>query len=628
MTNKVYADGKGPSYAYTPTGKLSRRIWARGIVTDYAYDAWGSLTNTVYSDSTPTIALTYNTLGRQTEAHDAAGVTTFVYDSFGSLANETVVGVAGTNIIERFWDDYGRNVGYALNGVRQSTLAYDPVTGRLLTMVAIGSDTPFAWNYLAGSNLKSSLSYPNGLTDSWQYDANNQLLQVCNATSTNVISQYDYTYDAAGRRIACGKSGTAFTQDDSVAYGYNEKSELTNAVATVDSTYRFSYDFDEIGNREASSERGTNAVYAANLLNQYTSITDVAATPSSSQTFQPQFDDDGNQTLIKTATGVWQVTYNAENRPVRWSQGNTVITMSFDRMGRRVTKNDQRFVYNGYLQIASFEYQTSNNKLQTFVWDPTEPVTTRPLAWTHGNSVAYYTHDGNKNVSEVMASDGAIAAHYKYTPFGFVTVQRGESAMANPFRFSSEYADDALGLVYYNYRHYDPVMGRWLSRDPINEGGGKGLYLWCANNGVIRIDTIGAKFISPGKDGKCPMGCCDKKKVQLVPVWSCKRTLKWNDKTQTGKVSLHNNLFAIYHQYLCCDGENSNCYGVHEGSKKGDIIPKEKETTGTCTKRCVCPKEKLDACSGCAKMPEDYKIGPHGTDCQEWVDDVTSTKAE
>ena len=27
---------------------------------------------------------------------------------------------------------------------------------------------------------------------------------------------------------------------------------------------------------------------------------------------------------------------DAENRPVRWECGNTVITMNFDRMGRRV----------------------------------------------------------------------------------------------------------------------------------------------------------------------------------------------------------------------------------------------------------------------------------------------------
>ena len=29
------------------------------------------------------------------------------------------------------------------------------------------------------------------------------------------------------------------------------------------------------------------------------------------------------------------MTYNAENRPVRWECGDTVVTMNFDRMGRR-----------------------------------------------------------------------------------------------------------------------------------------------------------------------------------------------------------------------------------------------------------------------------------------------------
>ena len=114
----------------------------------------------------------------------------------------------------------------------------------------------FSWTYLDGSDLKSSLSYPNGLTASWQYDANGQLLQVRNATPTNTISQYDYAYDAGGRRVEVSKSGSAFAQDDTIAYGYNEKSELTNAVAAVDAAYRYSYDFDDIGNRETSSERG------------------------------------------------------------------------------------------------------------------------------------------------------------------------------------------------------------------------------------------------------------------------------------------------------------------------------------------------------------------------------------
>ena len=506
MTNKVYADGKGPKYSYTPDGKLSRRIWARGITTDYAYDGWGNLTNMVYSDNTPAISLVYDALGRQTEAHDAAGMTTFLYDTFGSLTNETVIGVAGTNTIARFYDAFDRDAGYALNGIRQTTLAYDPKTGRLATMLGNDSDMPFTWNYLPGSNLKSSLAYPNGLTASWTYDANNQLLQVCNAFLTNVISQYDYTYDAAGRRVSCGKTGSAFAQDDTVAYAYNSRSELTNAVAAVDSDYRYAYDFDDIGNRESSSERGTNSAYTANNLNQYTSISNFASSASFAAEFTPQFDDDGNQTLIKTATGVWSATYNGENRPVLWMRVSTNspasnvsipthILMSYDRMGRRITKNNQRFVYDGFLQIANFEQTVTNSQLvahnhQLFMWDPKEPVATRPLVWSMISATKYYIHDGNKNVSELIASDGILAAHYEYAPFGALIVQYGVFAAPNPLRFSSEHIDVELSLIYYNYRQYDPVFGRWQGIDPYEDNNSPNLYEFCVNNGNL-FDKLG-----------------------------------------------------------------------------------------------------------------------------------------
>ena len=333
------------------------------------------------------------------------------------------------------------------------------------------------------------------MTASWVYDANNQLLQVCNATPTNIISQYDYTYDAAGRRVACDHSGSAFDHADHIHYSYNIRNELTNAVAAVDSDYCYAYGFDEIGNRETSYECGTNHTYTANRLNQYAAITDVAAKPSSSQPFQPQFDNDGNQTLIKTATGIWSATYNGKNRPVFWKcvspniSTPTFLVMSYDRKGRRVTKNNQRFVYNGYLQIAKFEQETSNIKLQTFIWDPTEPILTRPLVSNCGASPVYYVHDGNKNVSEVVAENGNIAAHYEYAPFGAVTMRYGTFSVANPWRFSSEFAEDDTAMVYYNYRHYEPMMGKWLRRDLIGERGGVNLFLFAKN--ALGIDFLG-----------------------------------------------------------------------------------------------------------------------------------------
>ena len=455
VTNKVYADGKGPTYTYTPDGKLATRTWARGIVTTYSYDDNGSLTNTVYSDGTPTISIVYNRAGRQIQAIDAAGVTTFAYDDFGAVTNETVVGVAGTNTIIRHWDNYGRSLGYA-------------------------------WNYLPGSDIKSSLAYPNGLTASWQYDANNQLLQVRNAFPTNTISQYDYVYDAAGRRVQISRSGSAMSENRTDVYGYNERGELISAAKNAEGAeIEYAYEYDDIGNRETSSERGTNSVYTANSLNQYTAVDD----------FTPQFDDDGNQTLVKTSTGIWSVTYSGENRPILWecvmpdsntqnSNTQTLVLMSYDRMGRRMTKNDQCFVYDGYLQVA-------DNCGNDYIWDPTEKVATRPLVWNSGAFPTYYVHDGNKNVSEVVAGNRNIAAHYEYAPFGAVLVQRGASSTANPWRFSSEFTEDDIATAYYNFRHYESLFGVWTSVDPTFDAFGVNGYNFCLNNPILFSDSNG-----------------------------------------------------------------------------------------------------------------------------------------
>ena len=173
--------------------------------------------------------------------------------------------------------------------------------------------------------------------------------------------------------------------------------------------------------------------------------------------------------------------------------------MSFDRLGRRVTKNDQRFVYDGYLQIANFEHQTSNIKLQTFIWDPTEPVATRPLVWNFSTfqpfnlSTSYYTHDGNKNVSEVVSENGDTEAHYEYAPFGSVTALCGERSSMNPWRFSSECADDEQCMVYYNYRCYNPIDGRWMNVDLFVDTPRElsFAYMYVGNNACQYYDSLG-----------------------------------------------------------------------------------------------------------------------------------------
>ncbi len=208
---------------------------------------------------------------------------------------------------------------------------------------------------------------------------------------------------------------------------------------------------------------------------------------------------------------MWTVTCNAENRPIRWQSGDTVITMAFDRSGHRVwmresegdtaTKED-RFVCDGYLCVQRLDAMQGNAVRTEFVWDPTEPVATRSLAMRARNwgLNLFYSHDGNKNVSKVFyhAPQNGIAAHYDYAPFGAVTrttsatrVTNRDLLSENPFRFSSEYHDDPLALVYSNYRHYTSHIGRWLGRDFVEYPREYDVYFFAQNDSINKKDRLG-----------------------------------------------------------------------------------------------------------------------------------------
>ena len=485
LLSKTYADGKGMTYTYTDDGKLATRTNARGIVTSYAHDTWGQLLSVDYADDTPDIAYTYDAMGRQTSATDAVGTTTFTYDTFGQPTSEQVNGLY-SKTLTRHWDILGRNAGYSVDGTRAATVSYDPATGRLTGMDG------FAWEYVPGSHLKAKLIYPNGATATWEHETQRNLLaRVTNTVNGAVVSQYDYTNDALSRRTVIGKTGAMMATDAVQSYSYNVRDELISGQGN-------DYAYDDIGNRIVAEGRA----YTANALNQYTAI----------DGFTPEYDADGNQTLVQTSTGVWSVAYNAENRPVRWTQGDQediIIEMTYDRQGRRVQYVETRggepymnakYVYDAYLCIQRL-YGITNRVYMQFVWDPTEPVATRPLVikvpdW---DVTAYYTHDGNKNVSEVIyhTLSNGIAAHYDYAPFGAIT--RTASATTqfrpilteNPFRFSSETHDTTLGLVYYNYRHYDSKSGRWLVKDPLKFREDKNKYLFVKNHVATYVDVLG-----------------------------------------------------------------------------------------------------------------------------------------
>jgi RHS repeat-associated protein len=100
-------------------------------------------------------------------------------------------------------------------------------------------------------------------------------------------------------------------------------------------------------------------------------------------------------------------------------------------------------------------------------------------------------YDHNGNIMVYVSESGSVVAHYAYTPFGEVMSASGPMADAFRFRFSTKYQDAATGLYYYGYRFYDPVMMRFLNRDPIGEDGGLNLYGFVGNDPVNRWDYLG-----------------------------------------------------------------------------------------------------------------------------------------
>jgi RHS repeat-associated protein len=113
------------------------------------------------------------------------------------------------------------------------------------------------------------------------------------------------------------------------------------------------------------------------------------------------------------------------------------------------------------------------------------------------------------NVTSVLRMDSSAGLAqlrpeflYDYDAFGkeirSTALIAGSNPDSYPFHFSTKYTDGETGLVYYGYRFYDPVNGRWLGRDPIGEVGGENLYGMMGNDVVNGFDVLGNQiFLGP-----------------------------------------------------------------------------------------------------------------------------------
>jgi RHS repeat-associated protein len=342
---------------------------------------------------------------------------------------------------------------------------------------------------------------------------------VRNERGTAIVSQFDCAFDAVARKSSVVNSGQAFAADAFNLYGYNDRNELgessrylgNNIAVTatpVPSEHR-DYEYDPIGNRTQSTAGSLGWSYTSNELNQYTQ----ESVPGGADTYS--YDDDGNLTAIarQSAPGV-AYTYDAENRliavaPPTPVAGDKKTEYLCDYMGRRVQKKistytdgawvqetKKQYVYDGWNLIA--EIDGSNTTY--YAWGLDLSGTLQGAGGVGGllgkftGTAGYFAlYDANGNITDYLDSQGLVVAHYEYDPYGSTLAASGAQKDEFALRFSTKYLDD-MGLYYYGYRYYSPTLGRWLSRDPMEEPGGENLYAFVLNSPIDKIDPDGLAF--------------------------------------------------------------------------------------------------------------------------------------
>ncbi len=243
-----------------------------------------------------------------------------------------------------------------------------------------GEEKQLTYAYLPGTNLLQTLTKPNNMTLTQSYEPQRDLLTgMLYKRGNTAVAQRTYTYDTLGRPLTRTTARNGQTVNDT--FGYNNRSELTTATVNGGS---YAYDYDNIGNRLSSqSSAGAEAdaaitEYTANQLNQYTALT-----VDGDIDFQPEYDADGNQCRVKTSTGIWAISYDAENRPKDFTSQAadgtiTSVHCEYDYMGRRTTKMvtvgnnvtlQQRYIYRGYLQVACIDLTRSHHPALWFKED-------------------------------------------------------------------------------------------------------------------------------------------------------------------------------------------------------------------------------------------------------------------
>jgi len=519
------------SFAYTNLNRLGRVLDARGHSLRYGYDSRGNLTGITYEGSTSerfaynmrgaviastnrrgSVILYTNNAAGQLTAKDYSttpGITDFIYayDVAGNLTNTTywnpqlsafeAVSLRydpATDRLKRIEYPGGKWFEFDYDPARRRTLRRDQdghatgytydTAGRLDRMTNEVGQLIVDYDYDTAGRL-SRKTLGNGVVTTNSYNDAGQILRLLNLKPDgSLLSSYEYSYDASGRRDSLTVTrGTGFPAPigagESQTYGYDPLGQLTRVEYSGGRVVEYAYD--PAGNRTQVTDNGVATPYSANAVNQYSS--------AGAATFG--YDLDGNLTNKTEGTVSTLYTYDIENRLVGVTTPMDSWSYTYDAFGNRVatTHNGQarRYVVDptGLGNVAA-EYDAGGSLLARYEHGFGLLARTD----TAGNPT-FYTFSAIGHTSELTDSSGAVANAYAYDPFG-VSLAKVETR-PNPFEFVGEFGvmNEENGLELMRARHYEAGFARFLQADPLGTAGGMNLYTYVENGPVDSFDPLG-----------------------------------------------------------------------------------------------------------------------------------------
>ena len=334
----------------------------------------------------------------------------------------------------------------------------------------------------------------------------------------------EYGYDRASNRIWRENTVAPSGENDEL-YGYDRLQRLVRSARgtlSVDKSYvddlQFAQDWtlDATGNwnrlLQTDSNDPTENLDQARKQNAANEITAIirrygADWPS------PEYDRAGNMTLFPqpaTPTSSYSATYDAWNRLVALSGGNSYAYDPFNRRTMQVAGGVTRhYYYSTQWQVLEERLGTSPDTADAerqFVWGLRyiDDLVLRDRSPTNNGTLSerlYSLSDANWNATAVVDAAGDVQERYRYSAYGTPTFLQPDFTPRLPnqsdFNWETLYAgyrrDEASELSQVRNRYLNSTVGQWITRDPVEYEGGLNLYEYGFDDPIARVDPYGTQ---------------------------------------------------------------------------------------------------------------------------------------